>query len=174
MKNLSIVTFAAVALMAAALCSCKKNEPSVNFDHFEITYKIETNADCRECFSSDFEILINDKLDYSGAVTMSIDGKYENAEVNPNSTIEFRTVPEFKGTIPATLDFYLKYDITVSAINKEGEVINTEGISETRSYDGKIDLTTPEMQKTALADYTISYKLKSVVSGGKLEFVPAN
>lgn len=174
MKKISLVSLAAAALMAAAFCSCKKDTPVDAFDHFKIDYKIETNIDSRDCFSSDYEILINGKVDDSGAVTMTLDGEYTKSPVSPDCTITFRTVPCFKDPIPASVDLYLKYDITFSAIGKEGEVLNSESFLGTRSSDRPIILATDNDKRIALQDYTIDFSIKSSVSNGRIEFAPAN
>lgn len=171
MKNLSLFSLAAALFVTAAFCSCSKDDKQTDaFDHFEIDYRIETNLDCRNCFNSTYEILFNDTVESSGDVAINLDGHYSNSDAGPNTTITFRTVPEFKETIPAELDFMLKFDITVIALGNEGEVLDSQFIRENRTYDGKIDLSTPEKQKAALDDYTVNFQVKSTFNNGKLSF----
>lgn len=160
-------------LMSAAFCSCKKENVD-EFDHFEVEYQLETNAECLECFNCDYSILINDKEETSDAIAMYMDGNYSNSEAGPESTIIFKTTPEFGASIPEELDFYLSYDITISAVGKDGGVLDSQSVKETRTFDSKLSLATAEERQVALDAYTINFEVKSTVKKGRISFVPAN
>ena len=174
MKNPSFIAFAAAAFAALAFCSCTKDKNTVDFDHFKVEYSIETNLESRDCFVTDYEILINDKVEESGALSIELNGEYTNSDAEPNSTVTFRTVPKYADNIPAEVDLFLKYDITIMAIGKDGGVLDSQSVRGTASSDEKIDLSTAENRKVALDEYTIDFKIKSTVSDGKVVFVPAN
>ena len=103
-----------------------------------------------------------------------MNGTYTDSRMVPNSTITVRTVPSYDGTIPEEIDFLLKYDIVITAINKSGEVADSYSIRENRSYTDKISLKTADEQKAAKDDFTINIAVKSSTSGGKISITPAN
>ena len=175
MKKSTLARLLAAVAITASICSCNKDGNTDPFDHFEITYSLETNEDCRNCFDTKFEILCNDTVldsDYFNSISMN--GTFTDSRMVPNATITFRTVPSYDGTIPEEIDLLLKYDIVITAINKSGEVADSYSIRETRSGTGKVSLKTADEQKAAKDEFTIDIKVKSTISGGKLSITPAN
>lgn len=168
MKKNSFAGILAVVLMAATFCSCS-NKVSDPFDHFEIAYSLTTNEECRDCFDTTIEILCNDKVidsDYFNAV--QFDGNLIDSRLTPNSAITFRTVPKYSGTIPAEIDFMLKYEIDIKAIAKSGAVTGSQHIKENGSFDGRLDLSTAEAQKKVLELFSINYKFQTKTVDGKV------
>lgn len=167
MKKFSFASILAVALMAATFCSC--NKVSDPFDHFEISYSLTTNEECRDCFDTTIEILCNDKVidsDYFNSV--QFDGSLKDSRLTPNSTITFRTVPKYSGTIPAKLDFMLKYEIDIKAIAESGAVTGSQHIKENGSFTEKLDLSTAEAQQRVLELFAINYKFQTKTVNGKV------
>lgn len=174
MKTKSFFTLAAAVFAAVLLTSCSKGKYEIDFDHFEINYKIETNQESNECFETGYEVLFNNSVKDSGPVTIMIEGKISDSTAPVDSDIIFRTVPKFREPTPEKLDLLLKYDITISAIGKSGEVLVSDSLKETISYSEKISIVTSEEKKAALDTYTINFHVKSTVKEGKIFFVPAN
>lgn len=161
MKKVSFYAILAAAFMTAGLCSCKKDSPIDNFDHLEISYTFETNDQSKQCFDTKLEFLCDGTIvdsDYFNVVKMT--GELEDERLVPNSTITVRTVPELVKDLPATLEPELDYEIIVSAISKSGEVLDSYSVKERRSLTQPVDLSTEEGKKSALALFTIEFKVK--------------